>query len=317
MKASILQGDVPATSQIMSGELWMALPHSLKRLSELSLSSVTSQILLRPLSRYRLVKQSTIDFAQVAIQRDDFIKSNDMFNRLLARDHIALVTLMENRKTGGRLIVANAYLLWDPAYRDVKLIQTGILMEILKEIADWFARYPPRPPSEREPDEDTSKRRPPDPTYSEGKDLPLIVCGDFNSIPESGVHDFLSKGHVSSNHPDFMEYTYGKFSADGLKHDFGLRSAYAGIGELPLTNHTPSFDGVIDYIWHTTSTLAVNAVLGEIDQEYLSKVIGFPNAHFPSECVRSLSLWLSKLTPCIATSASCRSSASRIQHSHA
>ncbi len=295
----------------------MALPHSLKRLSELSLSSVTSQILLRPLSRYRLVKQSTIDFAQVAIQRDDFIKSNDMFNRLLARDHIALVTLMENRKTGGRLIVANAYLLWDPAYRDVKLIQTGILMEILKEIADWFARYPPRPPSEREPDEDTSKRRPPDPTYSEGKDIPLIVCGDFNSIPESGVHDFLSKGHVSSNHPDFMEYTYGKFSADGLKHDFGLRSAYAGIGELPLTNHTPSFDGVIDYIWHTTSTLAVNAVLGEIDQEYLSKVIGFPNAHFPSECVRSLSLWLSKLTPCIATSASCRSSASRIQHSHA
>src|SRR5258708_20905583 len=106
MKASILQGDVPATSQIMSGELWMALPPSLKRLSELSLSSVTSQILLRPLSSYRLVKQSTIDFAQVAIQRDDFINNNDMFNRLLAQDHIALVPLMRNRQPDGRLIVS-------------------------------------------------------------------------------------------------------------------------------------------------------------------------------------------------------------------
>ncbi|KAF8332849.1 Endonuclease/exonuclease/phosphatase [Cantharellus anzutake] len=254
-----------------------------RNLSENERRSVDGSATFFKSAKYRLVKHSTIDFAQVAIQRDDFLKNNDMFDRLLARDHIALVTLMENRKTGGRLIVANAYLLWDPAYRDVKLIQTGILMEMLKEIADWFARYPPRPPSEREPDPDPSNPLPPDPTYANGKEIPLVLAGDFNSIPGSGVYDFLLEGHVPSNHPDFMDYSYGKFTADGLRHDFGLRSAYAGIGELPLTNHTPSFDGVIDYIWHATSTLAVNAVLGEVDQEYLSKVIGFPNPHFPSD----------------------------------
>ena len=65
----------------------------------------------------------------------------------------------------------------------------------------------------------------------------------------------------------------------------GLKSAYAGIGELPLTNYTPSFHGAIDYIWYSTATLSVNAVLSEVDQGYLEKVVGFPDAHNPSEYV--------------------------------
>jgi CCR4-NOT transcription complex subunit 6 len=65
----------------------------------------------------------------------------------------------------------------------------------------------------------------------------------------------------------------------------GLKSAYAGIGELPLTNYTPSFDGAIDYIWYSTATMSVNAVLSEVDRGYLEKVVGFPDAHNPSEYV--------------------------------
>ncbi|KAG8887906.1 Glucose-repressible alcohol dehydrogenase transcriptional effector, partial [Tulasnella sp. 408] len=55
--------------------------------------------------------------------------------------------------------------------------------------------------------------------------------------------------------------------------------------ELPITNYTPSFKGVIDYIWFTNLSLGVEAVLGEVDQAYLDKVVGFPNAHFPSDHV--------------------------------
>ncbi len=50
-----------------------------------------------------------------------------------------------------------------------------------------------------------------------------------------------------------------------------------------MTNFTPSFKGTIDYVWYSTATVAVNAVLGEVDREYLDKVVGFPNAHYPSE----------------------------------
>ncbi|KAI0364341.1 hypothetical protein BV20DRAFT_929784, partial [Pilatotrama ljubarskyi] len=61
------------------------------------------------------------------------------------------------------------------------------------------------------------------------------------------------------------------------------KSAYAGAGELPLTNYTPSFKGHIDYIWYSSANLSVNSILGAVDPSYLDKAVGFPNAHFPSD----------------------------------
>jgi CCR4-NOT transcription complex subunit 6 len=228
----------------------------------------------------------TVDFAQVAIQRADFAKSNDMFDRLLTRDNLALIALLENRLTGTKVIVANAHLYWDPLYRDVKLIQTAILVETLKDIAQWFQSVPPHRPPLTNGDATSaslSLQQQDAPTYEDWREIPLIVSGDFNSVPGSGVYDFLAEGRVPSNHPDFMDYVYGKFTADGLKHEFGLRSAYADVAEFSLTNYVPSFEGVLDYIWYNTQALGVNRVLGEVDHEYLSRTVGFPNAHFPSE----------------------------------
>ena len=50
-----------------------------------------------------------------------------------------------------------------------------------------------------------------------------------------------------------------------------------------MTNHTPSYQGVLDYLWYSERTLGVTGVLGPIDAGYLDKCVGFPNAHFPSE----------------------------------
>jgi CCR4-NOT transcription complex subunit 6 len=109
------------------------------------------------------------------------------------------------------------------------------------------------------------------------------LTGDLNSIPDSGVYEFLNNGFVPKDHPDFMHHKYGSFTTEGVRHHMNLSSAYAGIGELPMTNFTPTFKGPIDYIWYSTSTLNVVSLLGEVDKKYLSKVVGFPNAHFPSE----------------------------------
>ena len=230
--------------------------------------------------RYQLVEKQLIEFNQVALQRPDFKKTDDMFNRVLTKDNIAVVALLESRATGSRLIVANVHIHWDPEYRDVKLVQAALLMDELQKISDRFARLPPRLPPHLQSEDPTS---PPPPIYTEGSKIPTIVCGDFNSVPESGVYDFLANGTVPSDHPDFMSHVYGNYTSDGLRHRLGLKSAYAGVGELPLTNYTPSFQGVIDYIWYTTASLSVTSLLGEVDTGYLSKVVGFPNAHFPSE----------------------------------
>ncbi|KAH7925627.1 hypothetical protein BV22DRAFT_1010832 [Leucogyrophana mollusca] len=238
--------------------------------------------------KYQLVEKHVIEFSTVAMQRPDFKKTDDMFNRVLGKDHIAVVCLFENKETGTRIIVANAHIHWDPAYRDVKLVQAALLVDEIEKIAHDFAKYPPRPPISQsaasDSDSGASSSRPP-PVYTDGSKIPLVICGDFNSVPDSGVYEFLSNGSAPPDHPDFMSHLYGKYTTDGLRHRLGLKSAYAPAGELPVTNYTPSFQGVIDYIWYSTANLAVNAVLGEVDKSYLEKVVGFPNAHFPSDHV--------------------------------
>ena len=233
-----------------------------------------------------------MEFSSVAMQRPDFKKTDAMFNRVLGKDHLAVITLLENKETGSRIIIANAHLAWDPQFRDVKLVQTALLIEEVEKIAQNFAKYPPRLPptpssaasSATAPSssENNASSRPP-PVYSDGYKIPVIVCGDFNSIPQSGVYEFLSNGTIPPDHEDFMSHHYGKYTTDGLRHRLGLKSAYSGVGELPMTNFVPTFIGGIDYIWYSTANLSVNSVLGPVDQSYLDKIVGFPNAHFPSE----------------------------------
>lgn len=226
--------------------------------------------------QYRLVDKQLIEFNQIALQRPDFKKTEDIFNRVMTKDNVAAIALLEHRATGAKLLLANAHVHWDPEFRDVKLVQAAMLMEQLETIGNRFARMP----TQTQPESGVTP-----PKYANGKQIPMIICGDFNSTPDSGVYEFLSRGDTAPDHPDFMDHTYGTYTSEGLHHNYALRSAYGNIGELPVTNYTPGFRGVIDYIWYSSNTLANTGVLGEVDPAYLSRVVGFPNAHFPSEYV--------------------------------
>ncbi|KAF9050210.1 Endonuclease/exonuclease/phosphatase [Panaeolus papilionaceus] len=261
--------------------------------------------------RYKLVEFNEIEFSSVAMQRQDFKKTDDMFNRVLQKDNIAIVCLLEDVNTGTRLIVANVHITWDHAYRDVKLVQVALLVDEIEKQADHFARYPPPPTLRNGNSEskdgsdgtngDSSTPPRPIPTYSDGTKIPLIICGDFNSVPNSGVYEFLSTGSLPSDHGDFMSHIYGRYTSEGIRHRLGLKSAYADLqaaatnpnapaGELlSMTNYTPGFQGVLDYVWYSNATLGVKAVLGDVDKGYLEKVVGFPNPHYPSDHVSIVS----------------------------
>ena len=188
------------------------------------------------------------------------------------RDHVAVACFLRHKQDGYRVIVANAHVEWSPAFSDVKLVQVGMLMEQLEELAATW-----------------SKRKDDKVTYPDASKIPIVVCGDFNSIPNSGVYEFLSRGTLDSTHEDFKKHRYGKFTEVGMSHPFSLRSAYAqgpgGKELLPFTNYTPGFQGVIDYIWYGTPSLSVEAVMEQPEAAYTEKVVGFPDPHFPSEYV--------------------------------
>ncbi|KAE8228510.1 hypothetical protein CF326_g6554 [Tilletia indica] len=232
-------------------------------------------------NKWTLIEKRLIEFNQLALQRPDFKKTQDLFNRVMTKDQIAVIALLENRATGARLLVATVHVYWDPEFRDVKLVQVGMLMDELEKIANQFAKLPPKLSSMLA--EPYRKKGPP--AYKDGTCIPTVICGDFNSVPDTGVYSFLRQGQIGGDHEDFMSHVYGRYTSLGLEHKLNLRSAYEGIGELTYTNYTPDYKGVIDYVWYNTNALAVSGLLGDVDPAYRDKVVGFPNAHFPSDHV--------------------------------
>lgn len=127
------------------------------------------------------------------------------------------------------VLVCTAHIHWDPEFCDVKLIQTMMLSNELKTILEKSA----------------IALRNDNPTADPGN-IQLVLCGDFNSLPDSGVIEFLSTGRVSQDHKDFKDFSYKscleKISScdkpnNEFTHSFKLASAYSD-EIMPYTNYT-------------------------------------------------------------------------------
>ncbi|KAI5207324.1 hypothetical protein AUEXF2481DRAFT_43416 [Aureobasidium subglaciale EXF-2481] len=248
-------------------------------------------------TKYILLDKQVVEFGRTAINRPDMKGEHDIFNRVMTRDDIATVAFLESRQSGARQMVVNLHLFWDPQFKDVKVVQVAILLEQLNRLSREYAKWPALKDKELfryangdEVDEEPVEKAPPAPSqeYASNTDIPLIICGDFNSTSESGVYDLLEHGSLSSSHDDLAGRKYGNFTKEGMAHPFSLKSSYSHIGELDFTNYTPTFVGCIDYIWYSTNALNVTGLLGEIDKQYLSRVPGFPHIHQPSDHINLL-----------------------------
>lgn len=71
------------------------------------------------------------------------------------------------------ILVANAHMHWDPEYSDVKLVQTMMFLSEVKNIIDEASR---------------SLRSS---TLGELGGIPLVLCADLNSLPDSGEKRML------------------------------------------------------------------------------------------------------------------------------
>merc|ERR1712147_326607 len=121
----------------------------------------------------------------------------------------------------------------------------------------------------------------------------LLLCADFNSLPESGVIEFIKNGRVPINHPDLKDIGYAERLMKMLSHSnnerefihaFQMASAYTP-ELMPYTNYTYDFKGIIDYIFYPKTTMKPLGILGPISEEWLKdgKIIGCPHPHIPSD----------------------------------
>ncbi|KAI0471042.1 glucose-repressible alcohol dehydrogenase transcriptional effector [Xylariaceae sp. FL0804] len=260
------------------------------------------------LDKYMMLDKQCVDFRQLAINRPDMKSADDVFNRVMPKDTIAVFCFFESRFTGNRFIVVNAHLCWEQWLADVKAVQVGILMEMVTKFSERYTRRAPLSVEDKRmlklssAESEEPEKVYPDPApsqeYRNNTDIPLLLTGDYNSMADSSVYELLEKGRIPPDHPDLIGHSYGNFTRDGIEHPFSLRNSYAHLfgspDELTFTNYTPTFSGVIDYIWYTTNTLDVVELLGPPDQEYLKRVPGFPNYHFPADHIQIMAEFVFK-----------------------
>ncbi|XP_069624611.1 protein angel homolog 2 isoform X3 [Ranitomeya imitator] len=107
---------------------------------------------------------------------------------LLDRDNIGLVLMLQpktQRRDVPMICVANTHLLYNPRRGDIKLTQLAILLAEITEVAQ----------------------------IQDGGFCPIVLCGDFNSVPGSPLHRFIKEGRL---HYEGM--TIGKVSGQEKYH---------------------------------------------------------------------------------------------------
>ncbi|XP_070187828.1 uncharacterized protein [Littorina saxatilis] len=235
--------------------------------------------------KFRLVEEKLVEFNQVAMANAD--GSDDMLNRVMTKDNIGLCALLETKPpifdhglslpdplTRQLILVATAHIHWDPEFSDVKMVQTMMLMWELQKLME----------------EATHKYHLPYPGPLNCNSIPFVFCGDLNSLPDSGVIEFLTNGKVAVNHMDFKDNLYEKAMkkmSNGDKthiyHNFKLDRAYIDV--MPVTNYTYDFKGIIDYIFFSQKRLRVLGQLGPYEEDWFrhNKVLGCPHPHIPSD----------------------------------
>lgn len=237
-------------------------------------------------SKFTLVKEHLVEFNQLAMANADGL--DHMLNRVMPKDNIGLAALLQTTENAWDnagispepslvhqpLLVCTAHIHWDPEFCDVKLIQTMMLTNELRSIVDDAVH--------------TFRND----VKIDANNVQLLLCGDFNSLPDSGVIEFLSSGRVPNDHKDFKALSYqaclekivGCDKPNEFTHSFKLASAYSE-DIMPYTNYTFDFRGIIDYIFYSKQSMTPLGLLGPLSPDWFkeNKVVGCPHPHVPSD----------------------------------
>lgn len=178
------------------------------------------------------------------------------------RGNIALAVILEDRLQkknqngqGHILCVVNTHILCDPAAADVKLFQAHLLLKAIQG---------------------TTACR-----------MPIVVCGDFNSTPDSAVYEYFRRGQVRQDHEDLKKDPCGLMRCVQLHSGSCMATAYETCTgkEATFTNYTEDFKGTLDYIWFSPDNLSVLAISQVDDEAQLSQESALPSSTRPSDHV--------------------------------
>jgi CCR4-NOT transcription complex subunit 6 len=234
-------------------------------------------------TRFKRVDKHIVDYDKLSANELNNLTDRAVAEKglqRLSKGNIALAVMLEDQhiKTthnsqatgpgGGHLItVVNTHILADPGSSDVKLWQAHLLLRTLEQLPD--------------------------------RNMPLLVCGDFNSTPDSAVYEYCRRGTVQAEHEDLQIDPCGILKHLSVGHSLRMSTAYETCNgrEADYTNYTEDFKGTLDYIWFTSETLSVLAISQVDDESQLTQETALPSSTRPSDHVSLVSTFMFKETP--------------------
>ncbi|CXI81381.1 carbon catabolite repressor protein 4, putative [Plasmodium berghei] len=251
----------------------------------------------------KLIKEGSV----ISLPKE--VQKNPALSKGLLKDNIALVLLLEhvennkiydsekweknnnprfeNRKNKKKVvIVANTHIIANPEATYVKIWQTQILVKVIEYLKINFIQKYEIIPS-------------------------IIICGDFNSTPNSAVYQLLYKKKCFPTHHDINSDEHGLLEYLPMSHNLNLKSAYAISNflsqtinteesinniiinntidldkfEPPFTNYTSNFIGCLDYIFYNDEDLNIISTVNIPDENQLiqeSQIYHLSSSALPS-----------------------------------
>lgn len=125
----------------------------------------------------------------------------------------------------------------------------------------------------------------------------FLLCGDFNSWPESPVYQLTKDGYPGDKSVSELQGVHNVRSGDGslsplinmwwkgFQHTApNIKSAYHEVLDVePHTTRYPHNGSVkqVDFVWYSGNTMEAAGVLQTVAQDQIAA--GIPNAFFPSD----------------------------------
>ncbi|KAE8645782.1 hypothetical protein Csa_017169 [Cucumis sativus] len=243
--------------------------------------------------RFAHVKKYEVEFNKAAQSLTDpatilTVQKRNALNRLI-KDDVALIVVLESKfstptvDNPGKRQLANTHINGNQELKDVKLWQVHTLLKGLEKIAV-------------------------------SADIPMLVCGDFNSVPGSAPHHLLARGSVNVSKPALKLSSLLFYIGTMISPQVSAYSSFAikgvGIGldkqrkrldpttnEPLFTNCTRDFIGTLDYIFYTADTLTVESLLELLDEESLRKDTALPSPVWSSDHIALLAEFRCKSRP--------------------
>ncbi|XP_054728964.1 2',5'-phosphodiesterase 12 isoform X2 [Anastrepha obliqua] len=184
-----------------------------------------------------------------------------LVDRFCDRSTTLQVVVLKCKDNGRYFLVANTHLYFHPDADHIRLLQIGCAMIYINHVY-----------------QDVAKKL----SLSEKRQLSVLFCGDFNSVPECGIYKLMVEGTVGENCVDWISNTEEAVQNITLSQPFNIKSA---CGTPPYTNYTHAFAACLDYIFYQSDCLEVQQVVPLPTEEELQCHTAIPSVVFPSDHV--------------------------------